>query len=244
MNQGKFIAAENSAIAAGIYRLRLCGTIAEDIRPGQFVDISVPGAFLRRPFSVCDAGEDSITVVYRAAGKGTGLLAALNPGAELDVLYGLGNGYDLGLAGSTPLLIGGGMGATPLLFTARRLTENGIMPKVVLGFNSRAEMILTEDFEALGCSPVIATADGSCGSKGFVTDVLPEKYSYYYSCGPEAMFKAILGKASSGGEFSFEARMGCGFGACMGCTKKTKNGFKRVCKEGPVFKSEELIWED
>ena len=244
MVKGSFVITENTPVAAGIHRLTLRAPGKLSILPGQFVSISIPGFFLRRPFSVCDADDGSLTVMYRTVGAGTEALTFQAVGSTLDVMAGLGNGYDLTLAGNAPLLIGGGMGCTPLLLTAKALLAKGVKPYAVLGFSSKDDVILADELSALGCKVAVATVDGSFGSKGFVTDILPREFSYFYSCGPEAMYRAIVKATDLPGQFSFEERMGCGFGACMGCTKKTVNGFRRVCKDGPVFAREELLWED
>ncbi|MDO5444914.1 MAG: dihydroorotate dehydrogenase electron transfer subunit [Eubacteriales bacterium] len=238
IRESLFEIAENSPLSENVRRLRLRGDTSAITVPGQFVNLRIDGVFLRRPLSVCDCEEDTLTVIYRITGEGTELLSKKSSGT-LNVLTGLGNGFDLSLAGSSPLLIGGGMGFTPLYYLAKKLER----PTVILGFNTESEILYEKEFRALGAEVIIATADGSRGIKGFVTDAMESlSYSYFYSCGPEAMFRAICGCAKTDGEFSFEARMGCGFGACMGCSCKTVTGSKRICRDGPVLKRSELLW--
>ena len=235
---------ENRPLAAAVYRMSLSGTGLEEQRPGQFVNIRLAGRYLRRPISVYDWEPGRVTVIYKTVGAGTEQLSRMEPGQTLDVLTGLGNGYDLTKAGDRPLLLGGGVGVPPLYLLARRLTEQGKAVTAVLGFNTRAEVFGEEEFRALGCRVTVTTADGSCGTKGFVTDALPQDYSYFYTCGPEPMLKAVYRAAKTSGQFSFEERMGCGFGACMGCSCKTVTGYKRICREGPVLEKEEILWAE
>ena len=235
---------ENRPLAASVYRMSLSGTGLEEQRPGQFVNIRLAGRYLRRPISVYDWEPGRATVIYKTVGAGTEQLSHMEPGQKLDVLTGLGNGYDLTKAGDRPLLLGGGVGVPPLYLLARRLTEQGKAVTAVLGFNTRAEVFGEEEFRALGCRVTVTTADGSCGTKGFVTDALPQDYSYFYTCGPEPMLKAVYRAAKTSGQFSFEERMGCGFGACMGCSCKTVTGYKRICREGPVLEKEEILWAE
>ncbi|MBR7092727.1 MAG: dihydroorotate dehydrogenase electron transfer subunit [Clostridia bacterium] len=246
MKDGIYTIAENSLIAAGVYKLRLVGDVSEIRKPGQFINIRLPGFYLRRPLSVCDVdhGAGCVTVVYKVVGKGTQALSQLGTGETLQVLSGLGNGYDVSVAGDKPLLIGGGAGVPPLYFLAKTLKDMGKDVAVVLGFNTKDEVFLEKEFRALGCRVTVTTVDGSYGVKGFVTDALPAAYSCFYTCGPEPMLKAVWKTAQTGGQFSLEERMGCGFGACMGCSCRTKTGYKRICKEGPVFNKEEILWED
>ena len=234
---------ENSCIAKNVYKMVLEGDVKEHL-PGQFVNISVPGTYLRRPISVCDSRDGLLTLCYKIAGEGTRIMSDLKTGSSLDVLAGLGNGYDLSLAGDSPVLIGGGMGTAPLYYLAKKLTENHTSVNVAAGFNTADEVFLKDRFESLNCRLSLATLDGSAGIKGFATDTLPKKYSYFYCCGPLPMMKAVNQAAVTSGQFSLEERMGCGFGACMGCSLKTRSGHKRICTEGPVFKREEIIWED
>ena len=244
MNQIRMTLTENRLLAEGIRRLTLSGEGLEEQRPGQFLNIRLNGLFLRRPISVCDWEPGQVTVIYRVVGRGTEQLAAMRPGETLDVLTGLGNGYDLAPAGASPLLIGGGVGVPPLYLLARRLREQGREVTAVLGFRTAKEVFAAEDFRTLGCRVTVTTEDGSEGVRGFVTGALPENYSYFYTCGPEPMLRAVFRATKTSGQFSFEERMGCGFGACMGCTCRTVTGGKRICREGPVLRKEEILWED
>jgi len=244
MKESVFTISENKRLTDRVFRLRLDGDTGAMERPGQFIDIKIEGFFLRRPLSVCDYDKSGISVLYETVGGGTEKLSTLPVGTELNVLTGLGNGFELSKAGSRPLLVGGGTGASPMYCTARALVSGGIIPTVILGFARSEDILLEDEFRALGCNTIITTEDGSRGIKGYVTDALPEQYSFVYSCGPDAMMRALWEKTKSSGEYSFAARMGCGFGACMGCTMKTASGFKRVCKDGPVFTREEILWED
>jgi dihydroorotate dehydrogenase electron transfer subunit len=244
MKQGLFTITENSPLNVRYARLVLSGDTSAILTSGQFADLSLPGFFLRRPFSVCDWDERTLTLIYESVGKGTRALRTLPVGTRLDLLTGLGNGFDLRRAGDEPLLIGGGSGASPLLGLARRLLESGVRPRVILGFNSGDELMLLEEFHALGLYPSVTTADGSFGIRGFVTEAMNLPYSFFYTCGPEAMMRAVAEKSPVSGQLSFDARMGCGFGACMGCTRMTVSGPKRVCRDGPVFDKEEIVWVD
>ena len=244
MKQGIFTVKENICLAEGIYKMTLAGDSSAITAPGQFINIKLDGLFLRRPISVHDAGEGFVTIIYKVVGRGTEQMRDMVPGKELDVLSGLGNGYDTSCSGSAPLLIGGGVGVPPLYLLAKKLIAEGKKPAVVLGFNKESEIFCAEDFRALGLDVTIATADGSRGVKGFVTDALPEKYEYFYTCGPEPMLRAVYKKTVSDGQLSFEERMGCGFGARMGCSCKTITGYKRICKDGPVMRKGEILWED
>ncbi len=233
---------ENRLVARQVFQMTLKG--AGPCRPGQFVNLLLDGLYLRRPISVFDAEGDLLRIIYKTVGRGTEQMSRLQPGAVLNALTGLGNGYDLTPAGDAPLLLGGGVGVPPLYLLARRLRESGKQVKAVLGFNTREEVFGEEDFRALGCEVTVTTADGSYGKKGFVTDALPEEYSYFYTCGPEPMLRAVYRTAEGSGQFSFEERMGCGFGACMGCSCKTVTGAKRICRDGPVLTKEEILWND
>ncbi|MBQ1888229.1 MAG: dihydroorotate dehydrogenase electron transfer subunit [Firmicutes bacterium] len=239
-----FTIKENLAIAPQVYRMVLTGDCSQISAPGQFVNIRLDGLYLRRPISVCDLGGNDLTIIYKVVGKGTEQMSRMKEGGSLQVLTGLGNGYDLSCAGDAPLLIGGGVGVPPMYLLARKLREQGKNVSVVLGFNTKSEIFYEEEFRALGCGVTVTTVDGSYGTKGFVTDGLPENYSYFYCCGPEPMLKAVYKKARTSGQFSFEKRMGCGFGACMGCSCRTITGYKRICKDGPVMRKEEILWED
>lgn len=243
MKRSLFTIQDNQPLAPGTYRMTLSGDTGAITAPGQFVNIALAGKFLRRPISVCDWGEGSLTLIYKVVGQGTAQMSQMSPGQTLDLLTGLGNGYDLSKSGDRPLLIGGGAGVPPLYALAKALVAQGKRPQVILGFNTRAEAFLEEEFQALGAAVTVATADGSYGVRGFVTDAMPrDGYSYIYTCGPEPMLRAVYGKAVTSGQFSFEERMGCGFGACMGCTCETKYGYKRICREGPVLEKEEILW--
>ncbi len=243
MKQSVFTVTENLPLTPSVYRMRLRGSTEEIRVPGQFVNLEIPGFYLRRPISVCDVDEGLLTLVYKTVGRGTEYLSALRPGSALDVLTGLGNGYDLSRAGDHPLLLGGGVGVPPLYLLARRLLARGAAVHAVLGFNTAEEVFYEEEFRALGCSVTVATADGSRGVPGFVTDALPADYSFFYACGPEPMLKAVCRTARTSGQLSLERRMGCGFGACMGCSCRTVSGFKRICREGPVLNKEEIRWD-
>lgn len=242
MKQTKLTIVSQKQIADAVMEMRLAGDVSGITASGQFVNILVEGLFLRRPISVCDYAENSLTLVYKIVGEGTKRLAAYPDGTVLDVLTGLGNGYDLSVAGETPLLLGGGVGVPPLYHLCKQLVAKGKRPTVVLGFNRKTDVFYEEEFKALGALVTVTTADGSYGKKGFVTDALPDEYSYFYTCGPEPMLKAVYAATETSGQFSFEERMGCGFGACMGCSCKTITGYKRICKEGPVMKKEEILW--
>ena len=242
MRQGRFEIMENRPLAKDIMLLRLGGDTGAITRPGQFVNIRVEGCFLRRPLSVCDWDGEGLTVAYRIQGRGTELLSRMKEGS-LDALTGLGNGFDTGLSGDRPLLIGGGMGFTPLYALAKALIKEGKKPLVILGFASKEQAVFIEEFKALGCEVSVCTEDGSLGVKGYVTKAMEGlSYSHFYTCGPEAMFKAVSDCSVTSGQFSFEQRMGCGFGACMGCSCETLYGVKRICKEGPVLMKEEIKW--
>ena len=233
---------ENKKIAKDVYKMKLEGDTSKITAAGQFVNVKLDGKFLRRPISVCDCGENLLTLIYKVVGEGTEQMSEMESGGELDILTGLGNGYDISKS-KKPLLIGGGVGVPPLYYLAKKLIENGQKPSVILGFNTEDEVFLEEDFKALGCEVFVTTVDGSRGIKGFVTDAMENAdYDYFYTCGPMPMFRAIEKSAKTSGQFSFEERMGCGFGACMGCSCKTKNGYKRICKDGPVLEREEIIW--
>ena len=240
MKQRLFEIQSNEQIAKSVYRMQLAGDTA-GILPGQFVNIRVQGQFLRRPISVCNIADGILTIIYKVVGVGTEAMSHLPIGTQLDVLTVLGNGYDLSKAGDAPLLIGGGVGVPPMYMLARQLREMGKKVRVILGFNTKDEVFYEEEFRALGCEVVVTTVDGSHGVKGFVTNALDGQQSYYYTCGPLPMIKALLQAAGTNGEVSMEERMGCGFGACMGCTIQTTQGPKRVCKEGPVFPAKYLI---
>lgn len=243
MKECVFIITENLHVTENVHRMTLSGDITEIKRPGQFVNIKIDGFFLRRPISVCDVSKNSLTLIYKVVGKGTEALSKMSEGAELSLLTGLGNGYDTSLSGDSPLIIGGGVGVPPLFLLAKKLTGEGKNVSVILGFNKKDEVFFEDEFKRLGCKVSVTTVDGSYGIKGFVTDALPKDYSYVYTCGPEPMLKAVYKNTVTSGQFSFEERMGCGFGACMGCSCRTITGYKRICKDGPVMKKEEILWE-
>ena len=243
MKQGIFEILDNAPIAPGVYRMMLRGDTSALTAPGQFVNIKIEGKFLRRPISVCDYDGETITLIYKSVGSGTEALSKMTPGGKLDLLTGLGNGFDPEKSGEKPLLIGGGVGIPPLYYLCKRLIAMGKKPTVILGFNKKEEIFCEDAFRTLGAKTVVTTVDGSYGIKGFVTDAMRNvDYDYFYTCGPEPMFRAIEGVARTSGQFSFEERMGCGFGACMGCSCKTKYGTKRICKDGPVLCREEIVW--
>lgn len=244
MKQGIFKISKNEKLTDNIYKMVLEGDTSDITACGQFINIKLDGFYLRRPISVCDCDENSVTVIYKVVGNGTELMSNLSARDKLDVLTGLGNGYDLSLAGDDPLLLGGGVGVPPLYMLAKKLIEQCKTVSVVLGFNTKSEVFYEQEFKDLGCNVAVTTVDGSYGIKGFVTDAYPENYSYFYTCGPEPMLKAIYKTSVTSGQMSFEERMGCGFGACMGCSCKTITGYKRICKDGPVMKKEEILWED
>lgn len=243
MKQSIFEVKANTKIAENTYKMVLGGDCSGITAAGQFVNIKLDGFFLRRPISVCDYNDNELTLIYKVVGKGTEYMAELGSGEKLDILTGLGNGYDLSKSGNEPVLIGGGAGVPPMYNLCRKLVAEGKKPQVILGFNRENELFFENEFKALGAEVTVTTADGSYGMKGFVTDALKNmKYTYIYSCGPEPMLKAIYNTAETSGQLSFEERMGCGFGACMGCSCATKYGNKRICKDGPVLEMEEIIW--
>ena len=243
MKQGFFTVTENIRLAPNTFRMVLSGDTSAIAGPGQFVNIALAGKFLRRPISVCDWDGESLTIIYKVVGKGTQQMSEMLPGRKLDILTGLGNGYDLEKSGDRPLLIGGGAGVPPMYALAKHLLSQGKKPSVILGFNTAEERFYEAEFAALGVPVTVTTVDGSAGTKGFVTDAMPGiEYTYVYTCGPGPMLKAVYDTSNTSGQFSFEERMGCGFGACMGCTCKTRYGNKRICREGPVLEKEEILW--
>ena len=246
MKQSLFEITENLQLTENIFRMKLKGDVSAVTAPGQFVDIRIEDYYLRRPISVCDVENGEIIIIYKTVGHGTDAMSHMTAGEKLDVLTGLGNGYDLNRSGEHPLLIGGGVGVPPLYMLAKKLKEQHKEVSVILGFNTAKEVFHETEFKALGCDVKVTTVDGSYGNKGFVTNAFPlvENYTFTYACGPMPMLKAVYNTAVTDGQYSFEERMGCGFGACMGCSTKTKNGYKRVCKDGPVFDKEEILWED
>ncbi len=243
MTQGMYTILENKALTSAVYQMVLEGDTCGLTAPGQFVNILLEGKFLRRPISVCDYSDSTITLLYKVVGEGTLQMSQMPAGKQLDVLVGLGNGFSTAKSGDTPVLIGGGVGIPPMYRLCKDLLSQGKKVKVILGFNTKDEIFYEQEFIALGADVYVTTVDGSYGTKGFVTDVLKTlDYTYFYTCGPMPMFKAIESTATSSGQYSFEERMGCGFGACMGCSCKTKYGNKRICKDGPVLEREEIIW--
>ena len=245
MRESIFRIIDNAPLTETVYKMRLQGDVSDITSSGQFVNIKLDGLYLRRPISVCDCEGDVLTLIYKVVGKGTEQMAKMTAGEELNILTGLGNGYDISLSGDKPLLLGGGVGVPPLYMLCKKLIAEGKRVSVVLGFNTKEEIFCEEDFKALGADVFVTTVDGSYGIKGFVTDAMKDiDYSYFYTCGPEPMLKAIFKASATSGQFSFEERMGCGFGACMGCSCKTVTGYKRICKDGPVLKKEEILWAD
>ena len=234
---------ENVKLTENIYRMVLCGDVSAIKHSGEFINIEIPSLFLRRPISVCDYDDNSVTIIYKVVGKGTEVLAEAREGDSFDVLTGLGNGYDTSVSGGHALLLGGGVGVPPLYNLCKRLISEGKKVTVVLGFNTASEIFYAKEFEALGAEVRVTTVDGSFGIRGFVTDAIADvDYTYFYTCGPEPMLRAVYKATKTEGQFSFESRMGCGFGACMGCSCKTNFGNKRICKDGPVFVKEEILW--
>lgn len=243
--KGIYRVVTNEPLTPDVWRMVLAGDTQWITRPGQFVNIELEGLYLRRPISICDWDDDTITIIYKVVGRGTEQMSRMVSGQELDVLTGLGNGFDTDVDCAQPLLVGGGVGVPPLYRLAKELIARGRKVSVVLGFNTAKELFYADEFRALGADVYVSTADGSVGTKGFVTDAIRENnidFDFFYSCGPLPMLKALCDNTQVSGELSFEERMGCGFGACMGCSCKTLTGNKRICKEGPVMKREEIIW--
>ena len=235
----------NEPLTASVWRMVLEGDTQWITRPGQFVNIELAGRYLRRPISISDYDKESITLIYKVVGAGTEQMSRMQAGQQLDLLTGLGNGFDTSVEAQKPLLVGGGVGVPPLYNLCKQLLAQGKQPTVILGFNKAEELFYREEFEALGATTYVTTVDGSVGVKGFVTDAIREKqiaYDYFYACGPLPMLKALSQASTTEGELSFEERMGCGFGACMGCSCKTLTGNKRICKEGPVMKKSDILW--
>lgn len=242
MKRGTFDILSNTALTENVFKMVLSGDSSAITAPGQFINIRLDGFFLRRPISVCDLSKDNITIIYKIVGRGTKAMSKMRRGS-LDILTGLGNGYNTSVSGDTPLLIGGGVGVPPLYLLAKRLLDEKKKVSVILGFNTSSEIFYEDEFRALGCDTIVTTVDGSRGAKGFVTDALMGiSYSYVYTCGPEPMLKAVYKNTATSGQYSFEERMGCGFGACMGCTCETVTGYKRICRDGPVLTKEEIKW--
>jgi dihydroorotate dehydrogenase electron transfer subunit len=233
---------ENKALTDSVWQMTLAGDCTGITKPGQFINIKLDGLYLRRPISVYDCGDGFVTIIYKVVGKGTELMSTLKEGKELDVLVGLGNGFDTSVSGDKPVVIGGGVGVPPMYKLAKGLIAEGKKVTAILGFNTKSEIFAEDEFKKIGCDVIVTTVDGSYGVKGFVTNAMDFDYTYTFCCGPEPMLKAVYNTGKTGGQFSFEERMGCGFGACMGCTCKTKYGNKRICKDGPVLVKEEIIW--
>ena len=244
MKQSIFEIKTNEALTSTVYKMTLSGDTSPVTAPGQFVNIKLEGQFLRRPISVCDCEDGLLTLIYKVVGRGTEQMSKMLPGEKLDLLTGLGNGYDTSLTGDHPLLLGGGVGVPPLYMLAKQLRAEGKTVSVVLGFNTKDEIFYENEFKALGCDVTVTTADGSYGVKGFVTNAMDVDYTHVCTCGPEPMLKAVYKACTTDGQFSFEERMGCGFGACMGCSCKTITGYKRICKEGPIMRKGDILWED
>ncbi|MBR3551992.1 MAG: dihydroorotate dehydrogenase electron transfer subunit [Clostridia bacterium] len=243
MKQVILTVTDNRPLTKDVFLMRLTGDMSAVAAPGQFVNLKLDGLFLRRPISVCDVQDDTLTLIYKVVGKGTAQMAALRPGETLNVLTGLGNGYDADIPANDVVLLGGGVGVPPLYLLCKTLLGQGKNVHVILGFNTKDELFFENEFRMLGADVTVTTVDGSYGVRGFVTDALPDRYDYFYSCGPEPMLRAVYRATNTSGQFSFEERMGCGFGACMGCSCKTVTGYKRICKDGPVLKKEEILWD-
>lgn len=244
MKQADFVIESNNHLNSDVMEMVLTGDTSDIKRPGQFVNILVDGLFLRRPISVCDCDGNKLKIIYKIVGKGTKALSEMGSNVKLNLLTGLGNGYDISKAGKKPLLIGGGVGVPPLYMLAKKLIPLAEKVTVILGFNTKNDTFYIDEFKKTGAEVAVTTVDGSYGVKGFVTDAIDFDYTHIFCCGPEAMLKAVYKKSKTDAQFSFEERMGCGFGACMGCSCKTITGFKRICKEGPVLKKEEILWDD
>ena len=243
MYQGFYEIKSNKKLTESIFEMVLVGDTSSITAPGQFINIKLDGFFLRRPISICDYDNETITIIYKVVGEGTEVMSKMKSGEKLDVLCGLGNGFDTSKSMDKPVLIGGGVGVPPMYNLCKKLISEGKNVTVILGFNKKEEIFYENEFKKLGADVKVTTVDGSYGIKGFVTDALKDTdYSYFYTCGPMPMFKAIESAATTSGQYSFEERMGCGFGACMGCSCKTKYGNKRICKDGPVLTREEIIW--
>ena len=243
MKQSIFTILTNEPLTSNVYKMTLAGDTTDIAAPGQFVNLKLEGKFLRRPISVCDCMEGELTLIYKVVGSGTEQMSQMKAGETLDVLTGLGNGYDTTLTGDHPLLLGGGVGVPPLYMLAKQLRREGKTVSVVLGFNTKDEIFYENEFKALGCDVTVTTADGSYGVRGFVTNAMDVAYTHVCTCGPEPMLKAVYKACTTDGQFSFEERMGCGFGACMGCSCKTITGYKRICKEGPIMRKGDILWE-
>ena len=245
MKRAVFTVLGNERISADVFDLRLSGDTSELVGSGQFVNADIPDLYLRRPISICDYSPGEMRLVIKIVGKGTQKMASLKEGDPVDLLVPLGNGFDTAKSGKTPYLFGGGVGVAPMVRLAKDLIGQGKKTTVVLGFNSSSDVILYDDYcRIVGKENVfVTTVDGSFGQKGFVTEVNADGASFVYSCGPLPMMKALDKAIECGAEYSFESRMGCGFGACMGCTLASAGGPVRVCREGPVFRKGEILWQ-
>lgn len=233
----------NEKLTENVWKMVFEGDTSAVTASGQFINIKIDSLYLRRPISIFDCKENELTIIYKVVGTGTEMMSKMPVGTKLDVLVGLGNGFDTSVSCDNPVVIGGGVGVPPMYYLAKKLLAQGKNVTAILGFNKADEVFGKEDFEAIGCKTIVTTVDGSMGVKGFVTDALKDiDYSYFFTCGPEPMLKALYNASETSGQFSFEERMGCGFGACMGCSCKTKYGNKRICKDGPVLVKEEIIW--
>ena len=243
MKEVVYTVESNVALTDSVYRMVMSGDTSAITGAGQFVNVKLDGQYLRRPISICDYDENTLTLIYKVVGIGTEKMSAMKAGEKLNILTGLGNGYDLSLSGDAPLLVGGGVGVPPLYKLCKLLKAEGKKVTVILGFNTKSEIFAEKDFAEIADKVIVTTVDGSYGVKGFVTNALCDvDYTYVYSCGPLPMLKALANATETSGQYSLEERMGCGFGACMGCSCKTLLGNKRICKEGPVFVKEEIIW--
>ena len=243
MNNVIYTIKSNEKLTENVYKMVFEGDTSAVTASGQFINIKIDSLYLRRPISIFDCKENELTIIYKVVGTGTEIMSKMPVGTKLDVLVGLGNGFDTSVSGDSPVVIGGGVGVPPMYYLAKKLIAEGKIVTAILGFNKADEVFGKEDFEAIGCRTIVTTVDGSMGVKGFVTDALKDiDYSYFFTCGPEPMLKAVYNASETSGQFSFEERMGCGFGACMGCSCKTKYGNKRICKDGPVLVKEEIIW--
>jgi len=242
VKDSEFIVRSRKSLTPNVFEMTLEGDTSAMSSPGQFVDVLLPGRFLRRPFAAASWTGKTLTLLCKVVGGGTEQMAGLAEGSSLRVLTGLGRGFSLPAAGGRPLLVGGGMGLAPLFALAKSL---GGDCRCVFGFNAASDVFYLDEFKALGCEVSVATLDGSMGTKGFVTDAVAAGkigYDRFYACGPTPMLRAFCASTSASGQVSLEARMGCGVGLCVGCTIETKSGPARVCKEGPVFDKEEIIW--
>ncbi len=243
LKQDIYTIEKNECIAKNTYKMKLIGDTKAFKKPGQFLNVKLDGFYLRRPISVCDYDDTSIVIIYKVVGAGTQKMSEMKKGDKLDILTGLGNGFDISKSGNEPVVIGGGAGVPPMFNLAKKLIAEGKKTTAILGFNSEEEVFYKDEFEKIGARVIVTTVDGSVGTKGFVTDALKDiDYTYFYTCGPEPMLKSVYNTSKTSGQLSFEERMGCGFGACMGCSCKTKYGNKRICKDGPVLVKEEIIW--